>query len=260
MKDVSAPNPCETHPHHVTRHWRGEDGAHLWSSNTVSCRHLNQSKRGAEGAWTGDITCVGERFQPKNPIMRGEVRGQDPSHWIATARSDREIDVHGLVNLKLEGGGNYAARVHEYIQFEEPCVKFDRLYWKLEILGGEYLPTHWWHKESAVILSQRTIRRRHKNWGLDKEKINFTWHLSGSASDLRDQYQGGEEGKVSGELGLSSVARALAWEGHAGLHFFTRFPEHVENPFVASLPEGFVVNRKWYGQNDDRWITTHNVR
>merc|ERR1711990_848056 len=50
------------------------------------------------------------------------------------------------------------------------------------------------------------------------------------------------------------------WEGHAGLHFFTRFPKGVTNPFIYGLPEGFVVNRHWYGQGGDHWTTTHDVR
>merc|ERR1719219_1897622 len=131
IKDGDTPNPCEKYAHHVTRHWRGEDGAHIWSSNQVT---------GAEGTWVGDIKCIGERFQPKGPIMQGKVRGQYPSHWIATARSDKEVDVHGLVTLKLEGGGTYTAHVHEYIKFYEPCVKINRHYWKLKIMEGEYSP------------------------------------------------------------------------------------------------------------------------
>merc|ERR1712121_400044 len=26
-------NPCDKYPFHMTRHWRGEDGAHIWSSH-----------------------------------------------------------------------------------------------------------------------------------------------------------------------------------------------------------------------------------
>merc|ERR1719177_98051 len=42
--------------------------------------------------------------------------------------------------------------------------------------------------------------------------------------------------------------------------FFTRFPKGVTNPFILSLPEGFVINRKWYGQDGAHWATTHDVR
>ena len=86
---------------------------------------------GAEGAWTGDISCVGEYFQPKGPILKGLIRGQYPSHWVATKRSDREVDVHGLVTLMVEGGGTYTAHVHEYIKFWEPCVTINRHFWKV---------------------------------------------------------------------------------------------------------------------------------
>merc|ERR1719187_2804774 len=30
--------------------------------------------------------------------------------------------------------------------------------------------------------------------------------------------------------------------------------------FVASLPEGFVVHRWWYGQDGAHWKTTHDLR
>merc|ERR1712168_1578026 len=66
-------NPTEKYPFHMTRHWRGEDGAHIWSSHHVA---------GAEGAWSGDVDVVAEYFQPEGPIMKGLIRGQHPSHWI----------------------------------------------------------------------------------------------------------------------------------------------------------------------------------
>merc|ERR1712142_1412496 len=142
MKGGHKVNPCEKYPFHMTRHWYGEDGAHIWSSHTIS---------GAEGAWAGDIACVAEHFQPKGPILQGKVIGQYPSHWVATKRSDREVDVHGLVTLKVEGGATYTAHVHEYMKFWEPCVTINRHFWKLEYLEAEYYPTHWYHKEKAVI-------------------------------------------------------------------------------------------------------------
>jgi len=256
MKGGHVENPCEKYPYHMTRHWRGEDGAHIWSSHTMS---------GAEGAWAGDIACVGERFKPKGPIMQGLVRGQYPSHWIATKRSDREVDVHGLVTLKLEGGGTYTAHVHEYLKFWEPCVKITRHFWKLEYLEAEYHPTHWYHKEKAIV-------DPNWNWGPTKDKMTFNWHLFGSLNNKcieadgygygsgYRQHHWGTGGKGFGEHGLPNLAWALAWEGHAGMHFFTRFPKGVTNPFILSLPEGFVINRKWYGQDGAHWATTHDVR
>jgi len=74
------------------------------------------------------------------------------------------------------------------------------------------------------------------------------------------QHQWGNGGKGFGKHGFPNLAWALAWEGHAGLHFFTRFPKGVTNPFIYGLPEGFVVNRHWYGQGGDHWTTTHDVR
>merc|ERR1711931_539402 len=96
FKDGNKENPCEKYPFNVMRNWWGEDGAHIWSSNTVT---------GAEGAWAGEIKCVAEYFKKGSAIMEGKIVGQYPSHWVATKRSDKEIDVRGLVTLKVEGGG-----------------------------------------------------------------------------------------------------------------------------------------------------------
>merc|ERR1712142_652743 len=134
-------NPCEKYPFHMTRHWYGEDGAHIWSHHNVT---------GAEGAWAGDIACVGEYFKPMGPICQGKIIGQFPSHWVATKRSDREVDVHGIVTLKVEGGGSYTAHVHEYMKFWEPCVPINRHFWKVHYLEADYHPTHWYHKEKAI--------------------------------------------------------------------------------------------------------------
>jgi len=256
FKDGNKENPCEKYPFHVMRNWWGEDGAHIWSSNTVT---------GAEGAWAGEIKCVAEYFKKGSAIMEGKIVGQYPSHWVATKRSDKEIDVRGLVTLKVEGGGTYTAQVHEYIKFWEPCVKITRHFWKLRILEGEYFPTHWWHKEQAIA-------DVNWNWGDNKDRVNFTWDLFGVLNNKPieasghgygwgyRQHQWGAGGKGFGEHGFPNLSWALAWEGHAGLHFFTRFPKGVTNPFVYGLPEGFTVKRKWYGQNGDHWTTTHDVR
>merc|ERR1711942_329735 len=213
-------NPTEKYPFHMTRHWRGEDGAHIWSSHHVT---------GAEGAWSGDVDVIAEYFKPEGPIMKGLIRGQYPSHWIATKRSDTEVDVWGTVTLKVEGGGTYTAYVHEYMKFYEPCVKINRHYWKLEYLAAEYYPDHWYHKEAAVVDPNWT-------WGNVTDKTTFSWHLSGSLNDKAitadgygyghgyRQHHWGKGGKGFGEHGLPNLAWALAWEGHAGLHFFTRFP------------------------------------
>jgi len=249
-------NPTEKYPYHMTRHWRGEDGSHIWSSHHVT---------GAEGAWSGDVDMVAEGFQPKGPIMQGLIIGQWPSHWVATKRSDKEVDVWGTVSLKVEGGGIYTAYVHEYMRFYEPIVTINRHYWKLEYLEAEYYPDHWYHKESAVVDPNWT-------WGKIGEKTTFSWHLSGSINNKAisadgygyghgyRQHHWGKGGKGFGEHGLPNLAYALAWEGHAGLHFFTRFPKGVINPFIYSLPEGFTVERKWWGQGGDHWSTTHDVR
>merc|ERR1719334_404013 len=74
------------------------------------------------------------------------------------------------------------------------------------------------------------------------------------------QHHWGKGGKGWGEHGLPNLNWALAWEGHAGLHFFTRFPKGVTNPFILSLPEGFVINRHWWGQDGSHWATTHDLR
>merc|ERR1712142_335328 len=164
MKDGHKVNPCEKYPYHMTRHWYGEDGSHIWSSHTIT---------GAEGAWAGDIACIAEHFVPKGPILGGYIRGQYPSHWVASKRSDREVDVHGIVTLMVKGGGTYTAHVHEYIKFWEPCVTINRHYWKLEYLEAEYYPTHWYHKEKAIV-------DPNWNWGASKEKMTFSWHLFGN--------------------------------------------------------------------------------
>merc|ERR1712200_37098 len=36
MKGGHKVNPCEKYPFHMTRHWYGEDGAHIWSSHTIT--------------------------------------------------------------------------------------------------------------------------------------------------------------------------------------------------------------------------------
>merc|ERR1711942_542515 len=183
--------PTENYPFHMTRHWRGEDGAHIWSSHHVT---------GAEGAWAGDVDVVAEYFQPEGPICKGLIRGQYPSHWVATKRSD---------------------------------------------------------KEAAVVDPNWT-------WGKIGDKTTFSWHLSGSLNDKAitadgygyghgyRQHHWGKGGKGFGEHGLPNLAWALAWEGHAGLHFFTRFPKGVVNPFIYSLPEGFTVEPS----GGDRMATT----
>jgi hypothetical protein len=48
--------------------------------------------------------------------------------------------------------------------------------------------------------------------------------------------------------------------GHAGLHFFTRFPKGVNNPFNYTLPEGFTISRNWYGQDGAHWTSTHDLK
>merc|ERR1712137_399923 len=214
MKGGHKVNPCEKYPFHMTRHWYGEDGAHIWSHHNVT---------GAEGAWAGDIACVGEYFQPMGPICQGKIVGQYPSHWVATKRSDREVDVHGIVTLKVDGGATYTAHVHEYMKFWEPCVTFNR----------------------------------HLFGNLGNKQITADGY--GYGSGYR-QHHWGKGGQGWGEHGLPNLNWALAWEGHAGMHFFTRFPKGVTNPFILSLPEGFVINRKWWGQHGAHWATTHDLR
>merc|ERR1712002_866495 len=240
-------NPCEKYPYHMTRHWRGEDGAHIWSSHTIS---------GAEGAWSGDIACIGERFQPKGPIMQGLIRGQYPSHWVATKRSDREVDVHGIVTMKVEGGGTYTAHVHEYMKFWSHVLPSIATIGSWSILRlSTILPTGITRKRQSVTLKQ-----------------TFAWHLFGTMGNKcidadgygygagYRQHHWGKGGKGWGEHGLPNLNWALAWEGHAGMHFFTRFPKGVVNPFNLSLPEGFTIERKWWGQDGAHWATTHDVK
>merc|ERR1711872_989942 len=117
--------PTEKYPFHMTRHWRGEDGAHIWSSHHVT---------GAEGAWAGDVDVVAEYFQPEGPIMKGLICGQYPSHWIATKRSDKEVDVWGTVTLKVEGGGTYTAYVHD-VRYEGTNVNK-----RIQLVGSGFAP------------------------------------------------------------------------------------------------------------------------
>merc|ERR1719420_2089157 len=110
------------------------------------------------------------------------------------------------------------------------------------------------------------------NYGPSKEKMTFSWHLFGNLGNKAIEADGygygsgyrqhhwGKGGKGWGEHGLPNLNWALAWEGHAGLHFFTRFPKGVTNPFILSLPEGFVINRHWWGQDGSHWATTHDLR
>merc|ERR1712142_1240269 len=182
MRDGHKVNPCEKYPYHMTRHWYGGDGSHIWSSHTIT---------GAEGAWAGDIACVAEHFVPKGPILGGYIRGQYPSHWVATKRSDREVDVHGIVTLMVKGGGTYTAHVHEYIKFWEPCVQINRHYWKLEYLEAEYYPTHWYHKEKAIC---------DPNWNFGKTPADgyksFSWHLFGTIGNKSIDADGFKKGSL----------------------------------------------------------------
>merc|ERR1719204_893477 len=140
------------YPFHMTRPWYGEDGSHIWSSHTVT---------GAEGAWAGDVACVAEHFVPGGPILGGYIRGQWPSHWVATKRSDREVDVHGIVTLKVEGGGTYTAHVHEYIKFWE-FNPFD-------------LTKVWPHADFPLIpVGKLTLNRNPRNYFAEVEQIAFS--------------------------------------------------------------------------------------
>lgn len=256
MPDGKIKNPTESLGHRMTRHWRGEDGAHIWASYIVT---------GSEGAWSGDVHCVAEHFDEFGPIMKKKLTGVWPSHWVATKRSDREVDVHGLITYMVEGGGSYTAHVHDEVVFGEPCVQLTRHYWKLEYPESEYHDDRWWHKETAFVDSLW-------NFGPTKDKISFQWNLNGSINNEAmeasghgygfgfRQHQWGTAVKGFGEKGLPNLNWALAWEGHAGLHFFTRFPRGVSNPFILALPEGFTVNRKWYGQDGAHWTSTHDLK
>merc|ERR1719334_2811691 len=102
--------------------------------------------------------------------------------------------------------------------------------------------------------------------------MTFSWNLFGSLSNKcitadgygygsgYRQHHWGKGGQGWGEHGFPNLNWALAWEGHAGMHFFTRFPKGVTNPFILSLPEGFVINRKWWGQDGAHWAATHDLR
>merc|ERR1712142_1450108 len=104
MKGGHKVNPCEKYPYHMTRHWYGEDGAHIWSSHNIS---------GAEGAWAGDIACVGENFQPKGPILQGKVIGQYPS------KGDSHIWYRAAFQLELNNGSYYSGYWEMDIHFRK---------------------------------------------------------------------------------------------------------------------------------------------
>jgi len=256
MKGGHKVNPCEKMPYFMTRHWKGEDGAHIWSSHNIT---------GSEGSWSGAISCIGDGFDIEGPIIQGQIVGQMPSHWVATKRSQKEVDVYGIVTLKVGDGSTYTAHVHEYIKFWEPCVNINRHFWKVVFLEAEYQPTHWNHKEKAIV-------DPNWNYGPSMPKMTFNWHIHGSINDnvltadgygfgsgFRQHHWGkGDQGYKA--HGFPNLNWALAWEGHAGLHFFTGFPEEVPNPFILSLPEGFTVKRKWWGQDGAHWISIHDLR
>jgi len=250
-------NPTEKYAHHVTSHWWGEDGSHIWAKNKVT---------GAEGAWDGDIHLVAEHFVPNGALWGDKVKGYWPSHWVASARGDKDVDVHGVVTFKMAEGATYTAHVHHWVQFYEPCVKLTRHYWKIEIPESGYWADNWYHKEIAICDTTW-------NFGHIKDKMTFNWNFYGSLNDMAihgeghgfgygyRQHQWGKGwGKAFGDYGRPNLVWALGWEGHAGLHFFARFPKGVVNPVVASLPEGFVVHRWWYGQDGAHWKTTHDLR
>jgi len=102
--------------------------------------------------------------------------------------------------------------------------------------------------------------------------MTFAWHLFGKLGNKAidatgygygagyRQHHWGKGGKGWGEHGFPNLNWALAWEGHAGMHFFTRFPQGVKNPFHLCLPEGFTIERKWWGQDGAYWVTTHDLK
>jgi len=251
-------NPCELYPHRMTRQWKGEDGASISSKHNVSV---------VNGSLISEIHCLGETFDSQGPVMTRKIVGQFPSHWVTTAKSDKEIDVYGIITYQLDGGSTYVVHIHDLIIFDDPCilVGLTRLYWKLEVADGEYHPDHWWHKEIAVIDPCW-------NFGPSKDKMSFTWSLHGSINEKsleingvgfgsgfrQHQWAKGAKGFIGADF--PNLAWPLAWEGHAGLHFFTRFPRGVVNPFILALPEGFVVTRNWFGHDGAHWTSNHDVR
>jgi hypothetical protein len=46
---------------------------------------------GTEGAWAGDYHVVAEHFDKYGPILKKQLTGQFPSHWVATKRSDKKV-------------------------------------------------------------------------------------------------------------------------------------------------------------------------
>jgi len=256
MPEGKVANPTDKYGHKMTRHWYGEDGAHMWASCNV---------KGAEGAWAGDYHVVAEHFGKYGPIMKKQLRGQFPSHWVATKRSDTKVDVHGLITYKVEGGATYTAHVHDEVTFFEPVVELTRHYWKVEYPEGEYFKDHFYHKEIAIADACW-------NFGNTKDKMGFNWSLMGSINNKAitangygygfgyRQHQWGTGAEGYGEYGLPNLNYALAWEGHAGLHFFTRFPRGVTNPFNYTLPEGFTISRRWFGQDGAHWTSTHDLK
>merc|ERR1711942_586028 len=87
-------------------------------------------------------------------------------------------------------------------------------------------------KEAAVVDPNWT-------WGNDTDKTTFSWHLSGSLNN-----------------------KAISADGYGYGHGYRQhhWGKGVVNPFIYSLPEGFTIERKWWGQGGDHWATTHDVR
>ena len=71
--------------------------------------------------------------------MQNKIIGQFPSLWVATKRTDKDMDIHGLVTFKLVHGDTYNIYVHELVKFWEPCVKIKRQFWKVWASSDELI-------------------------------------------------------------------------------------------------------------------------
>jgi hypothetical protein len=47
--------------------------------------------RGEEAFWSGDYHILANKFGKDGPVLKNKLRGQFPSHWVATKRSDRQV-------------------------------------------------------------------------------------------------------------------------------------------------------------------------
>merc|ERR1711921_42911 len=110
MKGGHKVNPCEKYPYHMTRHWRGEDGAHIWSSHTINKKIVlvgSGFEKGSLMLWDGNK-------EKGNWIVRSW-----PQYAVAVPKGDDHIWYRSTFQFELNDGKFYSG----YWEMDVHCRK-----------------------------------------------------------------------------------------------------------------------------------------